>query len=332
MNHQTPSPVPSLDDLARLQCNVVTASQLRSRGVPARTITEHCRHGGPWQRILPRVFVLQPDPPTPEQRMWAALLYAAQNGMAERRGAPVITGAAALALYGFTSVPRLPAVYGVDVLVPRQRRLRDAGEVRILRTDRSLEARLVHGLACAPMARAVADTLASSDVVSRPGAVRALLREAVAERGCPVRELAAELRDAGLLAAVPVRAALDEVLAAVREGARETLRGLLAGWLLPEPVCGVELRMRGGTFVAVPDVFWPGRGVAVELDSDVRCVSEGESAWVRACQHRMEHLGVRVVYLASERLVSEPAAVEEELRTALAAGGLDPVRLVADHG
>lgn len=160
MSYQIPSSVPSLEELARRQQNVITASQLRARGVPSRVVSEHCRRGGPWQRLLPRVYLLQAGAPTPEQRMWAALLYAAQNGRETgcREGA-VITGAAALALYGFTAVPRLPAVTGVQVLVPRQRRLRDAGEVRIQRTARELEAREVHGLACAPVARAVADAL-----------------------------------------------------------------------------------------------------------------------------------------------------------------------------
>ncbi|WP_162824203.1 hypothetical protein [Peterkaempfera bronchialis] len=329
MSYQIPFSTPSLDQLAQAQHNVVTASQLRARGVPARTVTEHCRHGGPWQRILPRVFLLQPGTPTPEQRLWAALLYAAQNGLVGRRGAPALTGAAALALYGFASVPRLPAVSGVDVLVPAQRRLRDAGEVRIVRTDRSLESRLVRGLACAPMARAVADALAAP---TGPGAARELLREAVVDRGCPVRELVGELRAAGLLEVAPVRAALDEVLTAAREGARQRLADLLDTWLLPAPEFGPELRMRGGTFVALPDAFWPEQAVALELDSDARCVSEGESAWVRGCQHRMEYLGVRVVYLASERLEAEPEAVEREVREALAAGGVDPVPLMVLPG
>jgi hypothetical protein len=300
--------------------------------MPARTVAEHCRPGGPWQRILPRVYLLQTGVPTPEQRLWAAFLYAAQNGLVERRGSPVITGVAALALYGFASVPRLPAVTGVDVLVPRQRRLRDTGEVRILRTDRALEVQLVRGLACAPLARAVADALREVAHSPNRDAVRAVLREAVEEHGCSPRELVRELRDAGLPEAPVVRAALDELLACVREAALTRLQDLLAAWLLPQPLCRAELRMPGGTFVAVPDLFWPDRAVAVELDSEVRCVSDSEAAWARAGQHRMEYLGVRVVFLASERLESEPLAVESELRAALDAGGLDtaPLRMPED--
>lgn len=338
MSYQIPSQYLSLEELARRQQNVVTASQLRARGVPSRVVSEHCRRGGPWQRLLPRVYLLQAGEPTPEQRMWAALLYAAQNGREEagREGA-VITGEAALALYGFVSMPRLPAVTGVDVLVPRQRRLKDAGDVRIRRTERELVARSVHGLACAPVARAVADAVrewtdqgAFDSGRIGSGLLRSVLREAVlpGEVRCDVGELLTELRESELLEEPRVRAAVDELLTAERESAIERVGDLTAGWLLPTPLTGPELRMRGGTYIAVPDLYWPEAGVAVEVDSALRCVSEGEAAWVRSGQHRMEYLGVRVVYVSGRRLQSDPDAVGEELRQAFATGGSEVVELV----
>ncbi len=341
MSYQIPSPAPSLEELARRQQNVITASQLRARGVPARLVSDHCRRGGPWQRLLPRVYLLQGGAPTPEQRMWAALLYAAQNGREEgRREGAVITGTAALALYGFAAVPRLPAVTGVQVLVPRQRRLRDAGEVRIQRTARELQAREVHGLACAPVARAVADALrewsgpeAPDSSWFGPRLLRAVLREAVAapcadgRPRCTPAELIAELREAELVEVPRIRAALDELLAAERESLLGQVGELLVEQLLPVPLTAPELRMRGGTFVAVPDLYWPAVGVAVELDCGLRCVSEGEAAWVRTGQHRMEYLGVRVLHVDGARLAAEPELVGEELRAAFLAGGADVVEL-----
>jgi hypothetical protein len=68
--------------------------------------------------------------------------------------------------------------------------------------------------------------------------------------------------------------------------------------------------------------------VAVEVDSELRCVSVGESAWVGGGQQRMEYLGVRVVHLSGERVVAEPDAVGAELREAFVAGGADVVELV----
>jgi hypothetical protein len=346
MSFQMPPTALSLEELARRQQNVITASQLRARGVPPRVVSEHCRRGGPWQRLLPRVYLLQSGDPTPEQRMWAALLYAAQNGREEGGGTgAVITGAAALALYGFSGVPRLPAVTGVQVLVPRQRRLRDVGEVRIRRTARELEAREVHGLACAPVPRAVADALrewTDSGVLDAgllgPRVLRSVLREAVADgcadgpRSCPPAELLAELREADLLAQPRIRAAVDELLAAERQSALGGVLELAAAELLPIPLAGPELRMRGGTFVGVPDLYWPQQGVAVEVDSALRCLSDGESAWVRAGQHRMTYLGVRVLHLTAKRVANDPAAVAEDLRQALLAGGTDLVELQVAEG
>ncbi|GAA2144018.1 hypothetical protein GCM10009760_31040 [Kitasatospora kazusensis] len=337
MSYQIPSSHPSLQELAQRQQNVITASQLRARGVPTRLVSEHCRQGGPWRRLLPRVYLLQGGEPTPEQRMWAALLYAAQDGREEgRREGAVITGTAALALYGFASVPRLPAVTEVEILVPRQRRLKDAGEVRIRRTERELEARSVHGLACAPVARAVADALrewaqagAFETGELPPELVRAVLGEAVRrELGCTLAELTAELGEAGVLADPRVRAALDELLAAERESVFERVGELVDEWLLPVPLVGPELRMPGGTYIAVPDLYWPAAGVAVEVDSELRCVSAGEAAWVRGGQHRMEYLGVRVVYLSGRRIADEPDVVGAELREAFRAGGSDVVELL----
>ncbi|MFJ2189532.1 hypothetical protein ACIOJE_16535 [Kitasatospora sp. NPDC087861] len=334
MSYRIPTPPPSLEELAKRQQNVVTASQLRARGVPARVITEHCRRGGPWRRLLPRVYLLQSDGPTPEQRLWAALLYAAQNGREEGREGAVITGAAALALYGFAAVPRLPAVTGVDVLVPRQRRLKDAGEVRIRRTGRELVARSVHGLACAPVARAVADALCewTEEGAGVPMPVREVLREAVSrpDSRCTVRELAAELTESGLTGEPRVRAALDELLAGERDFVLDRVGELVDECLLPVPLAGPELRMRGGTFIAVPDLYWPERGVALEVDSDLRCVSEGEAAWVRGGQHRMEYLGIRVVYVSGARLAADRDAVGAELREAFQVGGTDVVELMVD--
>ncbi|MFC9326299.1 hypothetical protein [Kitasatospora sp. NPDC057015] len=339
MSYQIPSPPPSLEELARRQQNVITAGQLRRRGVPSRVISEQCRRGGPWQRLLPRVYLLQDGEPTPEQRIWAALLYAARTGREDgnREGA-VITGAAALALYGFAAVPRLPALTGVEVLVPRQRRLKDAGEVRIRRTARELEAISVHGLACAPVARAVADALREWTDAGEPQGVpgggrlvRAVLREAVAlpEARCTIPELLSELIEADLVGEVRVRAALDELLTEARESAVELIGRLAEDWLLPAPLAGPELRMRGGTYIAVPDLYWPKAGVAVEIDAELRCVSAGESAWARGGRHRLEYVGVRVVQLSAHRLAAEPDAVGAELRQALALGGTDLVELLA---
>ncbi|MGW0738244.1 hypothetical protein [Streptomyces sp. NPDC002851] len=95
MNHNTPvsprSPRP-LCDLTEARCRVLTVAQLRSHGVSAAEASAQCRPGGPWQELLPGVFLLHPGPPTSEERLHAVLLYAGRPpgsgvGSAPRRHA-----------------------------------------------------------------------------------------------------------------------------------------------------------------------------------------------------------------------------------------------------
>lgn len=57
----------------------MTAAQLKSHGVANADMNEQCRPGGPWQQILPGVFLLHPGPPTSEERLHAVLMYAARE-------------------------------------------------------------------------------------------------------------------------------------------------------------------------------------------------------------------------------------------------------------
>lgn len=138
---------------------------------------EQCRPGGPWQQILPSVYLLHPGPPTSEERLHAVLLYAARPPMpgpataipaqpaAEEPHAPqpytdaLITGLAALTLHGFSSAPPLLSLDKIDVLVPRLRRLRSNGCARIVRTPSLPTPVQVTGVPVAPVPRALADAV-----------------------------------------------------------------------------------------------------------------------------------------------------------------------------
>ncbi|WP_405531082.1 hypothetical protein OG592_24770 [Streptomyces avidinii] len=67
----------SLARIAQRQLNMATYHQLKQAGVPARTISGRSRRGGPWQRLLPRVYLLQTGPPDTRQQALSAVLYAA---------------------------------------------------------------------------------------------------------------------------------------------------------------------------------------------------------------------------------------------------------------
>src|SRR5689334_16984719 len=55
---------------------VMTVRQLRSLGLPPAEVAARCRPGGPWQLVLPHVCLLHSGPPSSEERVTAALLYA----------------------------------------------------------------------------------------------------------------------------------------------------------------------------------------------------------------------------------------------------------------
>src|SRR5207249_4162555 len=103
--------VGAVNTLIRSQDQVVAHRQLVELGFPERTIRNRTVPGGPWQRILPRTFLTQTGPPSPRQLARSALLY----GVPDSTRDAVLTGAAALELFGLRRVPRQTQVH---VLVP----------------------------------------------------------------------------------------------------------------------------------------------------------------------------------------------------------------------
>ncbi|MFJ6697776.1 hypothetical protein ACIQM4_17145 [Streptomyces sp. NPDC091272] len=300
---------------AGIQRRVVTSAQLREDGVTAAGASARCGPGGPWQQLLPGVFVLHQGPPTSEERLHAALLYAARPGRADEEA--VITGLAALALHGFSSAPPLPALEHIDVLVPRTRRLRSTGCVRIVRAHALPGTRVVTGLPVAPVCRAVTDAVAQ---LSDPEAVRRLLTEAVRGGHCEPSVLVRELRLARLLTRPGVQDAVDSVLAEDRSVAEERLYEMVRCFGLPDPLWNVDLRLPGGPHLGGVDAFWPEQSVAVELDT--RAPRQDEDALFSQYARKREHLeraGVTVVHLTPQKLretMDQQAAV---VRTALMA-------------
>ncbi|WP_149184759.1 hypothetical protein [Streptomyces sp. TRM49041] len=141
------------DPLVLAQDGLATVHQLHDIGCASYVVAERCRPGGSWQRVLPRVVLLRVDaPPTPHQRLRAALLYAGPDAL--------LTGEAALSLYGADQArtpATLTAVPKVDVLVVHAVHPRSHAYVRVHRTRRPAPRVAVQGLPCAPLPRAAAD-------------------------------------------------------------------------------------------------------------------------------------------------------------------------------
>ncbi|GHD51886.1 hypothetical protein [Streptomyces galbus] len=344
MNHNTPIPPLSprpLRHLSDVQRRVLTTAQLRSHRVSPAETTEQCRPGGPWQQLLPGVYLLHPGPPTSEERLHAVLLYAARQTASPAvpvqpgAGGPhraayadaMITGLAALNLHGFSGAPPLLSLERVDVLVPRLRRLRSTGCARIVRTAELPAPEQVTGVPVAPVPRALADAVAE---LTDAGAVRRLLTEAVRGGHCEPAAVVRELTRAKLLARPHVVDAVDSLLAEGRAIAEERLYRMVREYGLPDPVWNVDLRLPGGPHLGGLDAYWPEQAVAVELDT--RAPRQDEDAlWSEYARKRehLERLGITVVHVTPRKLrdaMEQQAAV---IRTALmAATDRDPAAYV----
>ncbi|WP_316740029.1 hypothetical protein [Streptomyces sp. MK7] len=344
MNHNTPLSPRPLSHLAEAHCRLLTAAQLRAHGVPAAETTERCRTGGPWQQLLPGVFLLHPGPPTSEERLHAVLLYAARPPAPRRApGVPaqptaqqphrpvyaeaVITGPAALTLHGFATTPPLLSLERIDVLVPRLRRLRSTGCVRIVRTAALPVPASVTGLPVAPVPRALADAVAGLDDADT---VRRLLTEAVRGGHCEPAAVVRELTGAKLLTRTHVVDAVDSLLAEGRAIAEDRLYRMVREYGLPDPVWNVDLRLPGGPHLGGLDAYWPDQAVALELDARApRANDDAEwSQYARKREH-LERLGITVVHITPRKLRDTPDQQATVVRTALmAAADRDPAAYV----
>ncbi|MFJ7269764.1 hypothetical protein ACIQV3_24535 [Streptomyces sp. NPDC099050] len=298
---------------ARRQLNLATRHQLTTTaGIPPGTITSRTRPDGPWQRLLPRVYLLQTGPPDQRQRALAAVLYAAEPGSDPLSGdTAALTGGAALALLGIREAPYTPA----DVLIRAPRKLAGSPEVRPFPTTRWPRTNTVSGIPSTRPVRAAADFAARTDEPA--DRIRSILAQVVQSGWCHPQDLHAELRSARLLTRPAIRAAAAELLAGVRSVAEAQARDTLSATDLPTPLWNARLHTPDGTFLASPDAYWPDEGVALEIDS-------AEYHYTRDSWHatlhrrlRLESHGILVVSATPSMIRDTPAEVVAALRTLL---------------
>ncbi|MFI6102984.1 hypothetical protein [Streptomyces sp. NPDC051310] len=298
---------------------VLSTAQLRAQGVSSAEAGARCRPGGPWQQVLPGVYLLHPGPPTSEERLHAALLYAERRPGAT--GEAMITGLAALALYRFAAAAPLLSLDRIDVLVPRTRRLRSTGWVRIVRAHAEVPAaHEVTGLPVAPVTRALTDALAE---IGDARTVRRLLTEAVRGGHCEPAPLVRELTRARLLSREHVVGAVDSLLAEGRARAEDRLYEMVRAHGLPEPLWNVDLRLPGGPHLGGVDAYWPDHSVALELDTRSPRQDGEDAVWTQYTRKRehLERLGITVVHITPKKLREAPEQQAVVVRTALMAAG-----------
>jgi hypothetical protein len=304
----------ALDQLLIQQLDVIARHQALAAGLPDNALRHRLRREGSWSKLLPGVYMAATGTPTTLQQEMAALLYAGSGSM--------ITGSAALRCHDIRYAPSDL----VDVLVPAERKRRDAGFVRLHRTNR-MPGRVwqMGPVRYAPPTRAVADTVRD---MSSLRDVRAVVADAVQRRACQVRDLAQELAKGPRPGSALFREALADVADGIRSVAEADLKDLLAKARIPMPLFNPELYGKDGTFIARPDAWWPELGIAIEVDSREWHLSPQDHADTLARGRRMAKYQIVVLRFTPRQLRDERATVIKDIRAALeGARGRTPLAL-----
>jgi hypothetical protein len=287
------------------QRGVISRAQATAGGITASALQHRLRREGPWQRMLPGVYLTTTGQASWEQLQIASMLYAGPDSL--------ITGPAALANYRIQA----PSAGVVDVLLPAAVKRSSCSFVVIRRTWRMPQTVICDGpVRFAPASRAVADTArALADRVE----ARAVVASSVQRGQCTLAQLAAELRDGPIRGSASLRAVLAEVITGIRSVPEGDLRRLIIRAGLPRPLYNPMLYV-GELFLAQPDAWWPEYGVAVEVDSREWHLSPADWEQTMARHRRMCAAGIVVVHVSPRQLRDESARLETDLHAALRAG------------
>jgi hypothetical protein len=287
------------------QRGVLSRAQALAGATTAGGLQHRLRPGGPWQRLLPGVYLTSTGAPTPVQLQVAALLYAGPKSL--------ITGPTALAFHGV----RGAKAAAVDVLVPASSSVTSRDFVvthRTRRMPRQWAQDLAISYTLPP--RAIADTVRAPDRLSEG---RTVVASGVQRSLCPVRQLAEELAGRHDARDAMFRSILAEVAAGIRSAPEAELRKLITSSGLPAPLYNPDLYLEG-KFLARPDAWWPQAGVGVEVDSKEWHLSPAD--WQRTLQRhrRMTAAGIFVIHVTPDQLRTEPLQVTEDIAAALQRG------------
>jgi hypothetical protein len=298
-----------LDGLAELldkQLSVVSRGQLLALGMKDNAMQYRVRRGGPWQNLLPGIYLTASGVPSLSQKEMAALLYAGPGSL--------VTGPVALLHYSIRSGP---VVDVIDVLVPAARQRLSTGFTRLHRTTQMPARAASSGsVRLAPVPRAVADTARQLTDLRD---VRAVVADAVQLGRCTVRQLAEELRNGPVKGSAMFRSVLSEVTDGIRSTAEGDLRDLILKTGLPMPLFNPSL-YDGDLFLGKPDAWWPDAGVAGEVDSRAWHLSPADWDRTRRRHQLMGAAGIIPLHFSPREIRREPAMVTQRIRDALSRG------------
>jgi hypothetical protein len=289
--------------LLRGQDGLITRAQALEHGITSARIDRNCRAGGPWQRLLRGVYLTTTGAPVRRQYLRAALLFGGETS--------TLSGAAAVGLAGVRNAPGWTQVL---LLIPQEKRVETPEWLRVERTGRALRTRVITGLRCTTLPRAVID---ACRFMTDERNVLALVAQVVQSRRCTPDQLSAELATAPRRGTAFVRKALAETGAGVHSVAEADARRAVKRAGLPDAVWNRDLYLPDGRFLARPDAYWPEFGVALEINSWAHHSSPADLARTEERRLRMQAAGITVVAVVPYELRENPERFIRNLRAVL---------------
>ncbi|TNC20305.1 hypothetical protein FG385_31085 [Amycolatopsis alkalitolerans] len=277
----------------------------------SKAIWRRCLPGGPWQRLLPGVILLENGKPTHDQRIAAALIYGGPSA--------IVTGPHACLRHGLRR-SEIPSLDCVHLLIPHDHK-RLSSEFLVVERTRMLPRPVVRdGVPLAPLVRATTDAARRLRVAD---AVTKLLIEAIQRGRCTPQVLLAEL-DAGTKrgTALP-RRILNEV-ECLRSIAEAHSRVLSEGLDVPPTHWNVNVFNETGRYVGCPDAWWDDVALAWEIDSTEFHYFHDGYARTLDRNTRYAGAGIAVVQTLPSRLERDPEGVLAEVKAAYRAAAARP--------
>lgn len=300
-----------LQTILRSQDKVITREQALKCRLSSRAIDHRIRPGGPWQRVLPGVYLAHTGPITLYQQQIASLLYAGDKS--------ALTGVIATRWHGLDR----REVTAIDVLVPVDERRQSRGFVRVTRTSRMPEdLRRKKAVRFVPAARAVADAARN---MTRLDDVRAIVANALQLNRCSFQELMTELAEGPSAGSRFLSMALAEVSDGARSNAEIDLHKLIDRSDLEKPLYNASIYTEDMVFIAQADAWWQRAGVAGEVDSwKYHFKNAADYTATQKRHNRMESYGISVQHWLPNVILNESATVLEDLGRAIEAGHQRP--------
>ncbi|WP_125727452.1 hypothetical protein [Kibdelosporangium aridum] len=263
-----------------------------------------CSPGGPWQRLLPGILLLDSTAPTRGQLVQAALRYVGRDA--------VVTGDDALALHGVrTALPR----ERVHLLVPSKLFVRSSANVLVERTPTPPRPVLRDGLLTAPLARAAVD---AARRISSRALVTALFAEVVFHKGVRLDELNTELVMGKRRGTTQCQEVLHDIGARIRSGVASLARDLVLRAGLPPPRWNVPVDDAQGNPLGTVTGTWDDAKLAWDVHAFDFDPAPASYPTALKRGSRLAATGLLVLHTPATQLRSDPEGVIAELTAAFA--------------